>query len=368
MHRSGEELKRIVVGESATLRDAVQAMDRGCMGIVVVVDGRKRVRGVVTNGDFRRAILAGKDLSQPVASCMNRNPTTIRQSSLHLDEIQRLIRDTGIQQVPVLDEHGALVDLVLWQDLQVEQETPVRAPRGKLDCEVVVMAGGKGTRLEPFTRILPKPLLPIGGKPILEIILDRFAEYEINTFHITLNNDNQMTQLYLDSLGKPYSINYLRESQPLGTAGSLGLLRGKMNGPFFVTNCDVLVTVDFTNIFNFHLEEKNVLSIVGSMKHHTIPYGVCEIGNGGMLKNSREKPQYDLLVNTGLYVLSQEVLDDIPANSYLDMTSLIETVLKDGGRVGVFPISEGSWMDTGQWEEYERTTQRLESIAQLLKP
>ena len=222
------------------------------------------------------------------------------------------------------------------------------------------MGGGKGTRLDPFTRILPKPLIPMGNDPIIKIIMDEFGKYGMSDFYITLNNKGKMIKAYFHDHNLPYKINFIEEQKPLGTAGALKLIKPKLKETFFVSNCDIIIKSDYNDIIKFHKERKNSLTLVGSMQHYTIPYGVCEIENGGDLISIREKPQYDFLTNTGMYVLELDVLNLIPGDTYFDMTDLIKAIQGKGQKVGVFPVSKESWIDVGQWAEYKNAIQKIE--------
>ena len=221
------------------------------------------------------------------------------------------------------------------------------------------MAGGKGTRLDPFTKILPKPLIPINGEPIIKIIMDKFNEYQIKEFYISVNHQSRMIKAYFGDISSAYHIHYLEEVEPLGTAGSLRFLFGKIKGSFIVTNCDIIIDSDYHEILDYHQEKTNAITIVGAYKQYAIPYGVCEIENGGNLKNITEKPEYDFLVNTGFCVLQADILKYIPENKTYYMTDLIEAVRNKGGKVGIYPISENSWVDIGQWEEYKKAAEKF---------
>ena len=223
------------------------------------------------------------------------------------------------------------------------------------------MAGGKGTRLAPFTYILPKPLIPIGEKPVIEIIIDEYIKFGVNNFFISVNHKANMIKAYFEDINHEYSIGYVIEDKPLGTAGSLKYLEGKIDSDFFVSNCDIIIKENYNSIYDFHKKNDNILTLVSSMQHHTIPYGVCEIENGGTLKSITEKPQYDFLVNTGMYILSPEALKYIPENEFFHITHLIEKLKDDGKKVGVFPVSEKSWIDIGQWTEYKKAVEFLKN-------
>jgi NDP-sugar pyrophosphorylase family protein len=200
---------------------------------------------------------------------------------------------------------------------------------------------------------LPKPLIPIDNKPIIEIIMDEFAKFSINNFYISINYKKEIIKAYFKEQKSNYNIEFIEETKPGGTAGSLKLLEGKIKTTFFVSNCDIIIKDDYKKIYNFHKKNNFNLTLVGSIKHHTIPYGVCKIGNGGILKKIVEKPESDMLINTGMYILSPEVFNFIPKNKFYNMTDLINIMKKNDYKVGVYPISEKSWMDIGEWGKYK---------------
>jgi NDP-sugar pyrophosphorylase family protein len=224
---------------------------------------------------------------------------------------------------------------------------------------VVIMAGGKGTRLAPFTSVLPKPLVLVGDKPIVEHIMERFAASGCRDFLMSVNYKANLIKAYLEEEELPWHLEFVVEPEPLGTGGSLSLMRDRLHGPFFVTNCDVLVDADYADIARFHRESGDLITVVASMKHITVPYGVCEIEDGGRLSSITEKPHFDFLVSTGFYVLSPEVLADVPEATFFHLTELIDRYLAEGRRVGVYPVSEGSWVDIGQIEELRDTLARF---------
>jgi NDP-sugar pyrophosphorylase family protein len=223
------------------------------------------------------------------------------------------------------------------------------------------MAGGKGTRLEPFTKVLPKPLIPIGDKTIIEIIIEKFTDYEIDNFYVSVNHKAKIIKSYFEELKREYTISYIEESQPLGTIGALSLIKEKINKPILITNCDIIINTDYSEFLKFHIRNKYDLSLIGSMIDFKIPYGVCEIGKDGILENFTEKPQYSILASTGMYILSPNIIDQIPENVFYDITDLMSYLRNNGGRIGVFPISEESWMDTGEWDQYRKTVSKLKS-------
>ena len=225
------------------------------------------------------------------------------------------------------------------------------------------MAGGKGLRLNPFTKILPKPLVPLNDKTIIEHIIDKFVSFGIKNFTLTLNYKSKILKSFFKELKNTnITIKFLEEKKPLGTAGSLKLLKNKLPNNFFVSNCDVLIKADYKEIYDFHKKNKNIVTIVASTKELKIPYGVCKINKKGLLSQIDEKPSYNFLVNTGLYVINSKSLKLIPSGKRFDVNELINKIKKNKGRVGIFPINEKSWFDVGQWNEYEKTTKEIKLL------
>ncbi len=221
------------------------------------------------------------------------------------------------------------------------------------------MAGGAGTRLEPFTKILPKPLIPIGDKSVLEVVIDKFREYGINNYHISVFHKANLIKAYFEDIDIPYKINYLEETKPLGTAGILNELIDKIDGSMFLTNCDTIINCNYKDLLEFHNKNKYDITLVGSMINYKIPYGICEIENKGRLVSLKEKPEKSYLVSTGMYVLRDTALKLVPKEKFFNMTDLITKVRNHNGTVGVYPISEKSWLDTGEWKQYKKTLNQL---------
>ena len=224
------------------------------------------------------------------------------------------------------------------------------------------MAGGKGSRMEPFTSILPKPLIPINGIPIIELIMDKFINFGIKNFIISINETNKILRAFFkeNKLRQKFKIKFIEEKKPLGTIGSLGLLKNQLNENFFVTNCDIIASCDYHDIYEFHKKNKNSITIVASLKNYMIPYGDCKVTKRGTLKKINEKPQINLLANTGMYVMNKSILKYIPKNQKYDLTNFINTLLSKKIKIGVFPISEDSWIDVGEWNEYKKSISKLE--------
>ena len=225
------------------------------------------------------------------------------------------------------------------------------------------MAGGSGTRLEPFTKVLPKPLIPVGDKPVIDHIIDRFRAYGIREFYLTIHHMSKILRAYFEEKCPDYSIGFAEEDEPRGTAGSLKLLKDKLNKPFFVSNCDIIIEADYADLYRFHTKNSYDITLVASTKQYNIPYGICELNGGGSLERIKEKPEYNFLVNAGMYVLNPAVLELIPDNQLFHITHLIDKIKENGGQIGVYPVSEKAWIDVGQWAEYRKALKVIEEIS-----
>jgi dTDP-glucose pyrophosphorylase/predicted transcriptional regulator len=355
MNTMMEQLKKILIKPTQTIKQALKQMDAMGKKTLLVVDEHNTLLGTLTDGDVRRWILKGKNLTQNISHAMNHNPISLKQDFKE-EKAKQLMVSLGLECLPVIDDDKKVVSAVWWVDFFEKGIKNVK----KLKVPVVIMAGGEGARLAPFTKILPKPLMPIGDKPIIEIIIDRFMNYGCNDFYLSVNYKSNIIKAYFNDFEHPYKISYVEEKQPLGTAGSLHFLKKQIKKTFFLSNCDILIEADYADILKFHQENKNKITLVSSMKHFVIPYGICEIQDGGILKNIQEKPEYDFFVNTGMYVMDKAVLKDIPQGQPYHMTDLIGDYLNKGEKIGVYPVSEKSWLDMGQFEVLQEMLKKFE--------
>jgi dTDP-glucose pyrophosphorylase len=350
-----EKLKKILIKPSHTIKQALRQMDAMGEKTLLVVDDHELLLGTVTDGDIRRWILKGKDLTESVFRVMNSKPICLNQDFERKMAKQLMVKQM-LECLPVVDSNKKVISALWWVDLFEKKSKKLK----KLKIPVVIMAGGEGARLAPFTKILPKPLMPIGDKPIIEIIIGRFMDYGCSEFYLSLNYKSNIIKAYFSDFEHKYKINYILENKPLGTAGSLHFLSSKIKKTLFVSNCDVLIEADYADILKFHYERKNKITLVSSMKNFTVPYGVCEIESGGILKGIQEKPEFDFFVTTGMYVLNKTVLKDIPKNKFYNMTDLVSDYLEKGKKIGVYPVSEKSWLDMGQFEALHETLKKFE--------
>ncbi len=334
--------KKIAVSDKNSLLEVMQVIDQGVKQIALVVTGDNHLLGTVTDGDIRRALLKGLSLDSPVSQCMNTNPVTglIHESP---SSWQRSMQKQALRNLPVLDANGCVVKLV---QLELPREPDRENP-------VVIMAGGLGSRLHPLTEHQPKPLLKVGDKPILETIIQNITRQGFHHFTFCINyHGDKIKNYFQDGQQFDAQIQYIEEEKRLGTAGALSLLQEKPNQPFIVMNGDILTKVDLVRLIEFHQQKNNILTLCTREYQHQIPYGVVE-HHEHQITRLKEKPILFYNINAGIYVLSPEVLDQIPENQYFDMTQLIEQLLTDKQPVGSFPLTD-YWMDIGQMDDFKQ--------------
>lgn len=348
-------ISKFIISARSTIRQAIKKMDENGRGFVAIEDGRK-VCGIITDGDTRRAILHGMDLEHSVKTIMTKEFISIGENTKD-EDVEDIFLNGRKKHIPVL-KNGRLVDVIFAEEFFRNRNHPLYVPQ-KVNFPVVVMAGGKGMRLDPFTRILPKPLIPIGEKAVIEIIMDNLAGQGIKHFYISVNHKAKMVRAYFEDVSCPYRISFIEEDEPLGTAGSLKMIEHKVKTPFFVFNCDTIIEEDLVKVHDFHNNGNYDLTLVGVMQKHVVPYGVCEVSQDGCLKKINEKPSFDFLINTGVYLMNPRVLKLISSGEKMDMPELIGKIMKKKHKVGVYPISERSWIDIGQWEGYKKTIAKL---------
>lgn len=348
-----ETLQDFVAEDTLSIVQAMTKIDKNTHGILFIVSGGALV-GSLTDGDIRRWLIKTGELNSSIANAMNRHPKKIAElESINAFEY---MREHSINAVPVVDVQNRIVDIVFASDYKKET---IATNNTLTDVSVIVMAGGKGTRLYPYTKILPKPLIPIGDMPIVERILNRFCDYGVKNYHMTVNYKKGMIKSYFSELNPSYTINYVEEEKPLGTAGSIKLIEEKFECPVFVTNCDSLIQADYEKLYQYHKNSGNAMTIVSALKNITVPYGVISSAENGVITSMEEKPKLSYFINTGMYVINPEVIELIPDNTFFHMTDLADILMKNGQQIGMYPISEDSFLDMGEFEEMSRMEQKL---------
>lgn len=330
----------LIQGEMTVL-GAMQRLDVTAKKVLFIVDAERRLQAAVTDGDVRRWILAKGDLDAPIRYAANFHPKYLDEESADL--ALPYMEKEKIDAVPILDGDHKIVRIIMASNGQKQQFT--NELKG---VSVVIMAGGLGTRLYPYTRILPKPLIPVGDVPIIEHIMNGFHRYGCNDFYLVVNHKKNMIKAYFGESGLGYNVMYVDEDIPLGTGGGLSLLKGRINSTFILSNCDILIKDNIAAAYRLHKTQGNFITMICSAKNFTIPYGVVNIDDTGNIKEIEEKPSLSFLTNTGCYVVDPEVVDSLEANVPVGFPEIIEQYIARGKKVGIYPISENAWMDMGQ--------------------
>ena len=329
-------IENLKIESDKSLTDALKQMDVVGKKLLMVFS-RGQFIGLLSIGDLQRAIINNIDLITHVGEIL-REDIVVADEGESIESIKSKIND-----------RREIVKVIFWEDLF---GSPILPPKKQFHVPVVIMAGGLGSRLKPLTNVIPKPLIPINEKTIIEHIFDRFREHGCDSFYISVNYKAELIEYYLDEQNLPYNIVYFKENVPMGTAGSLSLLKGKIKDTFFVSNCDILIEEDYSEILEYHKRNNNEITIVAALKSYNIPYGTIKSGEKGELKELIEKPCFTFKINSGMYILEPHLIDEIPNDKFFHITQLIEKVKNRRGRVGVFPVSEKSWKDIGEWSVY----------------
>lgn len=348
--------KKLLVSINCSLLDALKQMDSIGRKLLIVIDGNDRYVSLLSVGDIQRAIIANNDLSISIHTIIGKGDKITAGVGDNIETIKKKMLALRAEYMPIISAEKQITDIILWEDVFFDKKDT----HSDLQIPIVIMAGGKGTRLKPLTNVLPKPLIPIGEKTIIEEIMDRFVNAGCDNFFISVNYKAEMIKHYFSTLNSAvYNIQYFEEEKPLGTVGSLYLLKNKIKSTFFVSNCDIIIDQDLEEIYKYHKENNNTITLVSVLKHYKIPYGIIDTGDQGLLIALSEKPELTFQINSGMYLIEPEMLDEIPENTFLHITELIERVQKSGRNIGVFPVSEGSWRDIGEWNEYKKVMENF---------
>ena len=338
------DLTHVLMREGATLRQVLEAMTRSGKQIVLVIDVDRRLVGVVTDGDIRRAMLRGATLDAKVEEVVNRKPLTF-PAGLPPAEALAVMRDRSVRHLPVLDADHRVLGLLRLEDLLATPPLTARA---------VIMAGGEGRRLKPLTEATPKPLIAVGGKPLIEIMIERLRQSGITSVLIAVHHKADMIRDRVgDGSRLGVAIEYVEEPEPLGTMGALPLMRERLDGPFFVVNADILTKCDFRAMWEYHRGLEYPAMTVGVSLHQVdIPYGEFTLHEGRVTR-VEEKPRKEFPVNAGIYLLDPSAIDLIPPGEYFDATDMIRALVDRGKFVAAHLIRE-YWLDVGRAHDLEK--------------
>ena len=332
-----------VIERGATLAEALETLENNeFKALILEEDGI--LLGILTDGDIRRFLLKQGRMTDPVEKAVTKNPKYV--SGYHEKPARDLLDRLDCTVVPMLDNSGRVHALVF-------NDVTVHRMRDDISNPVIIMAGGFGTRLHPYTEILPKPLIPVGRTTITELIIDRFRKFGCQDITLVLGHKKNLIKAYFSEVDMDYSLSFADEEQPLGTGGGLALFKGKYDGPVFVTYCDNVIEADYREILSSHEKDGSALTVVVAKKTVSIPYGVIDISKEGEITAVREKPVENYFINTGFYVVSQAFIDIVEDNKFQHITDLIEKCRSKGLRVGSYLVEEDCFTDIGQLKDLE---------------
>lgn len=347
-------ISRNTIFEEDNLKSALEQLGEVTVKVLLVVDAEESLVATLTDGDVRRAILAGASIETKVSEISNYHPMFLEVDDKAAAE--RMLFEKGVIALPILDAAGKIQKVyIIGEEQRRDEASPV-------DIPVVVMAGGLGTRLYPYTKILPKPLIPIADIPISERIIQSFQKIGCEEFYMVINYKKNMIKAYFNDLDKKYKIHFIEEDIPLGTGGGLSLIKEYISDTFVLTNCDILIMDDVRSIVKHHKEAQNKVTIVCSLKNFEIPYGVVNFAEGGEIESFVEKPGMSFFTNTGYYICEKDIFDYVGCNEQIGMPDIVDRMRVDGLKIGIYPISENTWLDMGQFDSMDSMERRLKQL------
>lgn len=340
------------VSQDMNVRDVITYMDTITAKAVIVLNEADQMVGLFADGDMRHFFLKGGRLQANIKEAMNPNPIWFSS----VEEAKEYRRRKKLVIYPVVAKDMTLLD-VLFDNMQEEsiQNNELE------DVPLVIMAGGKGTRLYPYTKVLPKALIPIGEKTISERIIDNFTQYGCKDIFFILNHKAGMIKAYFKDLKTNYQLHFFEEEEFLGTGGGLSLIKNEITTAFFLSNCDIIINADLACAYKTHKTNNNLITFVCAIKEIKIPYGVIETLEDGKVKKIVEKPEMSMLTNTGLYIVEPQVVAELTDGEFIHMPDIAQKYIKKGCKIGVFPVSEKAWLDMGQLDELENMKRKLEN-------
>ena len=323
------KLEEILLEDNLSIKDAVERLEKVRCKVVYIVHNNK-LKGSVSDGDIRRFVLKNKKLDNSVMDIANTMPTYFYENQK--EKIKQFFDGCEAYSAPIVNFNEEITAVVFRNGRVIRDKNPAC-------CPVVIMAGGKGTRLHPYTKILPKALMPVGEIPITERIINSFQNIGFNEFYMILNHQKNMIKAYYEGCGKEYNLSFLEEIKPLGTGGGLYLIKNIIQEDFFLTNCDILIDADYSSMYHAHKKQENAITIVAARYMNKIPYGVIEIDENNQYQEMQEKPSMEYLINTGLYLLNHKVLDLIEEEENISFPEVIERAKEKKMKIGVYIVS-----------------------------
>ena len=337
-------MKNIFVNENTKIKKALEKLRQTGFKCMIVTNKNNQLLGTLSDGDIRKALLKKQSIFVNIKNYYNRKPKFLYQHEKDDFKFKNLSKNNDYGLIPIVNKNLVIKDILSKNNFLYKKKISSNIP-------VVIMAGGKGTRLRPFTNILPKPLIPINGKSVIDIIFDNFISYGLKKFYLSTNYKSSILETYFKETKR--KVSYIKEKKPLGTAGALYNLRNQ-NKDFIITNCDTVIDINYNDFYKHHKKNKNDITLTVAPKEIKVPYGICKINQLDELIKIDEKPKTDYLISVGLYLINSKIFKMIPKNKFFDMNNLIDLANSKGFRVGIYRINKFSWKDTGNWTDLNK--------------
>jgi dTDP-glucose pyrophosphorylase len=347
-------LNLFLISAENSIKESMVKIKKNGTRTLLVVKKNKFLLGTISEGDIHSALIKNFDINSSIKKIFNKNPKKITLENYNLSKLNKMFLDKQIGLIPVVDNNNFVKKIISWQDIFGLKNNSLELKK----LEVVIMAGGRGERLKPYTSVLPKPLIPINNKPMLEHIISNFKFFNIQNFHLVLNHQANLIKSYFNNHDQKFKINYVIEPKPLGTVGGVRLLKKISSKNFLLSNCDTLFKIDYLKFYNHHIKNKNYLTLVVSKVQHEFSYGSCKVLQKKLI-SINEKPKLNFIANAGLYVMKKEIINLIPSNKKFDLTDLINKCIKLNKKIGVFDVPSNAWTDLGQLSDFNKAFKNI---------
>ena len=355
-------LKKFFLFTNFSIKKSLKIINLSGSGTALVVNKKNQLLGTLSDGDIRRAVIRNFDFNNSIKNIYNKNPTFFYDENVDTDQLKNIFLDLKLEIIPIVDKNKIVKELIFWTDV-VDDKKKKKNYQTLKNIPLVIMAGGSGTRMQPYSYILPKTLFPINNKSIVEHIIEKFKNFELKEIFFSINKNDNLLETYFKSKKNDIKIKFVRENKPLGTSGSLALMKKYIkNEIFLVSNCDVIANLDLNKIIKFHKSNKSTLTLIAAKKHLKIPYASLEVDDKNHFKGLKEKPSYKYIVNIGVYVCSKKVFEYININKPMNMTDLISKLNNSKHNVVIYEIDDHQWIDTGQISEFKKALKDIDKI------
>ena len=343
---------------NAKIIDALKLLDQTALKLLVVVDESSKLKGTCSDGDIRRLLLKGASLQDTIEDGFTKEPITVSSNEFSEESLISVCKENHIFGIPIINAENIVIDFFSYEKGLITD--PVNENSSYALPPVVIMCGGKGTRLKPISDIFPKPLIPINGKPMIEYVMEYFSSHGANKFYLVVNYKSELIKAYFNGNAQNYNIEFIQEPKYMGTAGGLSLIDNISSDDLIISNSDCLLKANLNDALKQHQETKSDLTVVTSIKHHQVPYGVVQYTNGGLISKIDEKPEFSFPMNTGVYIAKKNILDYVQNKEQFHMTDLIKILIDKQKKVACYFINEKEFIDFGQWNEYKKAMKLFE--------